>query len=274
LNILITLGVCAFALCLLWAVQSVVLKLVGEPLAPPLRFKTRNPVVKYASRAMIHLSWLIIMIGTQFALGIPLLAALHQAFPVPPPWRNMAIAFAIMFFPASLTYGMYIVLGWARIEPQHNAATRHAKLRRRFWGPWPLATLEEAVFRGVLLEQLIRSLPASRAYEALAVVVSSAIFASIHFVKPRDKTTLWQTAWGYFIVGCLFGLGYVVGGRSLWVPIVLHGTAVFTIEVMRLYVVFKAPRWLIGIGESPQSGLIGTFLILGMGIAVWSLIGN
>jgi hypothetical protein len=268
MNILVTLAVGLFALCLLWAVQSVVLVAVGEPLAPPLRFTTRKPVVKYASRAMIHTSWLIIMVGTQIALGIPLLDALHQAFPTPVPLRDMAIAFSIMFFPASLMYAMYIALGWARIEPQHDPATRRAKLLRRFWGPWPLATFEEGVFRGLLLEQLIRSLPDSRGYTALAVVVSSAVFASIHFIKPRTGKPVWQPAWGYFIVGCLFGLGYVVGGRSLWVPIMLHGTAVFVIEVMRLYVVFRAPPWLVGYGESPQSGLIGTLLILGMGIAV------
>jgi hypothetical protein len=272
MNILITLGVAACALCLLWAVQSVVLYLVGEPLAAPFRFATRKPVVRYASRTMIHVSWLIILVGTQIATRTPLLDALHQAFPTPVPWRDMALAFAIMFIPASLTYAIYIVSGWVRVEPQHDTAKRRAKLLRRFIGPWPLATLEEAVFRGVLLEQLIRSLPASRGYEALAVIVSSAAFASVHFIKPRTGKPVWQAAWGYFIVGCLFGLGYVVGGRSLWVPIVLHGTAVLVIEVMRLYVVFQAPPWLIGYGEWPQSGLIGTIMILSMAIAVVLLI--
>jgi membrane protease YdiL (CAAX protease family) len=272
MNILITLGVGLFALCLLWLVQSAVLLLVKEPLAPPLRFTTRKPVVKYASRVMIHTSWLIILVGTQIALGIPLMDALHRAFPTPVPWRDMAVAFAIMFVPAAATYAIYITLGYARFEPQHDTKTRRGKLIRRFWGPWPLATLEEAVFRGVLLEQLIRSFPASRTYEALAIVVSSAVFASVHFIRPRTGQPIWRPAWGYFIVGCLFGLGYVVGGRSLWVPIMLHGTAVFVIEVMRLYIVFQAPPWLIGYGGSPQSGLIGTIMILIMAISVVVLI--
>jgi hypothetical protein len=42
--------------------------------------------------------------------------------------------------------------------------------------------------------------------------------------------------------------------------------------VARLYVVFQAPRWLVGYTESPQSGLIGSMLVLGMGIALVVLI--
>jgi Type II CAAX prenyl endopeptidase Rce1-like len=272
MNILITLAVALFAVCLLWAVQSIALTLVGEPLAWPLRYKTRRPLLRYTGRVMIHVSWLIILFGTQLALGIPLLDALHRAFPTPVPWHDIAIAFSVMFFPACLFYAFYILVGWVRIEPQHDPATRRAKLFRRFLGPLPLATLEEAVFRGVLLEQLLRSLPPSPGFAALAVVVSSAAFASVHFIKPSDGKPVWQMAYGYFIVGCLFGLAYVLGGRSLWLPIVVHATAVFVIEVMRLYVVFTAPRWLIGLGDSPQSGLFGSVLIFGAAIALAVLI--
>ena len=268
MSILITLGVGLFALCLLWAVQSVVLKLAGEPFALPFRYQTQKPLVKYTTRTMIHVSWLIILVGTQIALGIPLLDALHRAFPTPLQWRDMALAFAIMFVPATGMYLLYLVLGWARFEPQGEKRKRRGKLLRRFIGPWPLATLEEAVFRGVLLEQLIRSLPASRAYELLAIAVVAAAFSLVHFIKPRAGRSAWQMAWGYFIVGVLFGLGYVAGGRSLWVPIMLHGAAVLVIEIARLYIVFEKPPWLMGYGESPQSGVVGTLVILGMAVAV------
>src|SRR5438128_2560512 len=157
MNILVVLLVATSAFCLLWAVQSVALKLVGEPLAWPLRFTTRNPWVRWTSRVMLHTSWLIILVGTPLALGIRPLDALHQAFPTPVPWRDIAIAFAIMFFASSIVYALWIKAGWVRIEPQHIQKIRRNKLVRRFLGPLPLATLEEAVFRGVLLEQLLRS---------------------------------------------------------------------------------------------------------------------
>jgi len=82
----------------------VALKLAGEPLALPLRFTTRKPLVRWTSRVMIHVEWLIILIGTPLALGIHPLDALEQAFPTPIPWRDIAIAFSIMFFPPWIAY--------------------------------------------------------------------------------------------------------------------------------------------------------------------------
>lgn len=270
---LVVLAVAASAFCLLWAVQSVTLRLVGEPLAWPLRFTTRNPLVRWTSRVMLHLSWLIILVATPLALGIPPREALHRAFPTPVPWSNIATAFSIMFFSSSAMYALWLKLGWVRIEPQHDQRTRRSKLIRRFFGPLPLATLEEAVFRGVLLEQLLQSFPQSHLYTTLAIMLSSAVFSSAHFVKPAyPGKPVWQPAYGLFIVSCLFGLAYVIGGRSLWLPIALHAAAVFVVEIAKLYVVFQAPAWLVGYSEWPQSGLVGSILVLCAGIALVILI--
>jgi CAAX prenyl protease-like protein len=271
-NILILLGVAAAGVCVLWVIQNIVLTLAGEPPAWPWRFPTDRPLLRWTSRVTIHTEWLIILIGTPLALGMRPLNALHRAFPTPVPWRDMAIAFAIMFFSPCLAYLAYLKAGWVRFEPQYDQAVRRGKLFRRFFpGPLPLATFEEGVFRGILLELLLQSLPSSATFTAFANALSSALFASVHFVKPAKGKPIWQAAYGYFIVGCLFGLAYIVGGRSLWLPIVVHATAVFVIEVARLYLVFQAPRWLIGFPESPQSGLVGTVFVLaaGIGLVYW-----
>jgi len=273
MNILIVSAVAAFAVCLLWVVQSIVLTILGEPLTWPLRFATRKPLMRWTSRVMIHVSWLIILFGSPLALGIAPADALHQAFPTPVPWRDIGIAFSVLFFPGLIVYALLVIVGWVRIEPQHDTATRRGKLLRRIFGPVPLATLEEAVFRGILLEQLLRSLPSSPAYTAIAVIVSSAIFSSVHFIKlPYPGKPVWQPAYGYFIVGCLFGIAYILGGRSLWLPIAVHATAVFLIEVMKLYGVHRAPPWLMGYSEWPQSGFVGSLFILGVTIALVVLI--
>jgi membrane protease YdiL (CAAX protease family) len=132
--------------------------------------------------------------------------------------------------------------------------------------------LEEAVFRGTLLEQLLWSLPQSHAYSALAIVVSAAIFAVAHFIKPPRGKPVIQGIYGYFTAGCLFGVAYVVGGRSRWLPIVLHATAILVVEVMRLYTVHQAPRWVAGFPEGPHSGVPGSLVILGMAVALVVLI--
>ena len=273
MNILIVMAVATFGLCLLWMVQSVALAVAGEPLAWPLRFETRKPLVKWTSRVMIHTTWIIILVGTPIALGLSPLEWLYREFPTPVPWRGIAVAVSIMLLPIWIMYAIWIAAGWVRIEPPHDRATRHRKLLRRFIGPWPLAALEEAVFRGVLLEQLLRSFPQSDAYTVLAIVVSSAVFSSTHFIKrPHSGRRIWQPAYGLFIISCLFGLAYVIGGRSLWLPIAMHGAAVLAIEVMRLYVVYRGPPWLLGYAEFPQSGLLGSLLVLGTAIALVLLI--
>lgn len=272
MNLLILLAIAVSALCLLWAVQSIVLLLVREPLALPLQFATRKPLVRWTGRVMIQVCWLIILVGTPLALRINLPDALHQAFPMPPPWRDIAVAFAIMFFPPWIVYALLIKAGWVQIEPQHDQATRRAKFFRRFLTPLPLATLEEAVFRGVLLEQILRSFPQSHTYTALAIVLSSAAFSSVHFIKRHPGKPIWQPAYGLFIIGCLFGFAYVVGGQSLWLPIVMHATAIFVMEMIKLYVVHRAPLWLLGYTEWPQSGLVGSIFVLCAGIALVLLI--
>jgi membrane protease YdiL (CAAX protease family) len=178
-----------------------------------------------------------------------------------------------MFFPSWIMCALSIKAGWLRVEPQFEPARRRGKLFRRFLGPLPLALLEEGVFRGILLELLLRSFPSSPAFTVLAVVLSSLAFAAVHFIKrPEPGKPTWQPAYGIFIVGCLFGLAYVVGGRTLWLPVAMHATAIFVNEVMRLYIVHDGPRWLVGIYEWPQSGLIGSLLVLGMAIALVVLI--
>ena len=115
MNVLITVGVAASALCVLWAVQSIALTLVGASLAWPLRFTTRKPLVRWTGRVMIQVSWLIILVGTPLALGIRPADALHQAFPMPVPWRDIAVAFSVVFFPCSIVYTLCIKAGWVRI---------------------------------------------------------------------------------------------------------------------------------------------------------------
>jgi hypothetical protein len=42
--------------------------------------------------------------------------------------------------------------------------------------------------------------------------------------------------------------------------------------VMRLYIVYQGPPWLLGFSEFPQSGLLGSLLVLGVAIALVLLV--
>ena len=275
MNFLVFSGIVAFGFSLLWIAQSIALWKTGAPLAWPLRYETSDPRVKMTTRVMTHVLWLIIIFGNPLALVSSPQAWFRQELPTPNTWLDIIVSFWIMLLPIWLMYALGLAVGWMRIQPKHDAATRRIKLLKRFLGPLPLATLEEAVFRGVLMEQMLRSLPEGRGYAALAIVASSAIFAATHFVKrPAPDRSIWQPAWGLFLVGCLFGLAYVLGGRSLWLPIAMHTAAVFGIEVMKLYIASVGPPWIIGYSEFPQCGLLGSVAIPGMAIALILLVGG
>jgi hypothetical protein len=272
MNVFVLFGVAAFGMGMLWLAQSVALVYVGEPLAWPLQYTTRLPVVRMTSQVMIQVVWIVIVVGTPVALGIGPLDALGRAFPLPVPWRQMAIAFLITFIPLCVIYAVYIKAGWLRVWPKYDQASRRRKMFWRFIAPLPLATFEEAAFRGTLLGQLLEALPPTPIFSALAVILSSAIFAVAHFIKPARGKPVMQGLYGYFTAGCLFGIAYIVGGRSLWLPIVMHAAAVLVIEVMRLYTVHQAPHWLAGFAEGPHSGVMGSVLVLGVAIALLVLI--
>ncbi len=266
MNIFIPVGIGLFGFGLLWAAQSVALTASGEPLAWPLRYTTKKPLVRWTTRIMIHMTWLMILLSAPFALHISFVDEIRQAFPLPVPWRDIIVAFLVTSTFITAMYLFWIAAGWVLIEPQGDQMKRRGKLLRRLWSPITLAILEEAVFCGILLEQVLRAMPQSRMFSALAIVLNAALFTAVHFVKPRTEP--WQRAYGFFIVGCLFGFSYVLAGRTLWVPIAVHAAAVYVVEITRLYTVFKGPRWLIGLNNVPQGGVLGSFLILFIALAL------
>src|ERR1700722_4377220 len=121
--------------------------MTGAPLAWPLRYETSDPRVKMTTRVMTHVLWLIIIFGTPLALGSSPQAWFHQEFPTPIPWRDIIVAFWIMLLPIWLMYALGLAVGWMRIQPKHDAATRRIEKLKRFLRPLPVAPPELADFR-------------------------------------------------------------------------------------------------------------------------------
>lgn len=258
------------AFAFLWLTQSVVLRLNGEPLAWPLRYTTRKPGVRWTMRVTIQLCWAIILLGVPFALGLDPFEALSLVFPTPPPWRDIAVTAAIVLGVSGSAFAIAIAAGFMRIEPQFDRRTRRGKIFRRCLTPLPLAAVEEGVFRGILLELLLVALPVGLGWQAFAVVVSAAVFSAVHFIKPKAAPL--QPALGLFLVGCLFGTAYLVGGRTLWLPVAAHASAIFISEQTRLQTAYRASPSLIGSAEFTYSGLFGIPFVVAMGVLLVLLV--
>ena len=159
-----------------------------------------------------------------------------------------------------------------------------------------VSLLEEWIFRGLLLDAVLRS---SRTFIALFFVTF--FFALVHFLKPPETIDLndadVKITTGFWMIGqifmhfgnpvfiaaefaTLFALGWVLGWArlrtcSLWLSIGLHSGWVFSYELYR-YHTFMPKRYqpelfLPYIGSSLKSGLIplATVCLTGVMAAIW-----
>jgi hypothetical protein len=94
---------------------------------------------------------------------------------------------------------------------------------------WTFAAFgEEIVFRSYLSNRVVDIVGNSRAGWYLALAFSSVFFGLLH--NYQGITGVIDVS----VSGALFGLGYYLSGRNLWVAILMHGFA-DTIGVMKLY---------------------------------------
>ena len=114
-----------------------------------------------------------------------------------------------------------------------------------------VAFLEEAVFRGYVLQRLMAS---SR---WLAVVGSSAAYALVHV-----RTYLWTPLSGFELVG-LFFLGLILAlatlqTRQLYLAIGLHASLAYWARINKLVVEFSTPLpdWLVGTSRMVNGVLV------------------
>lgn len=147
-----------------------------------------------------------------------------------------------------------------------------------------IGVIEEILFRGFILNALRKSLgPVG------AVLVSSALFAVVHFIKPADPelTDRWYS--GFLLAGnafaetgpafwpeicTLFCMGTVLATLSLWsrsvyLAIGLHAGWVWIMMIFQLFVENQGRLvWLYGPTEWISKGWIGAI----MALAVWAIV--
>lgn len=160
-----------------------------------------------------------------------------------------------------------------------------------------VSVFEEFLFRGVLLGLACQSLG-----RRAGIVVISAVFALVHFFKPRTAIAPEDVTWGsgfalvggafsgsetvgIFLAGCvtLFFIGLLLAQtrfatRSLWLAIGLHGGWILGQQTLNLLAKFRvkpADALLPWIGPNVVSGMVPTgvvpmvALLVTAGAACW-----
>ncbi|HEX9780754.1 MAG TPA: CPBP family intramembrane glutamic endopeptidase [bacterium] len=116
-----------------------------------------------------------------------------------------------------------------------------------------VAVIEEAVFRGYLLEHL------SRVSKAFGIITTSAIFAVIHLREHTLHAAAWRELAGLFLLGSVLALA-ALRSRGLWLPIGLHAALAYGARVNKHLVDFQDLSW---------SWLTGTSRLVN-GLASWT----
>lgn len=275
MNFLLLMSFALGGFLVMWAIQAIVQVSIGVAITPPLAYKQRDgetpQILRWTGKILVHSLWVFLLVCFPLAVGETFVTYFGRAFSGSM-WVAAAAVFGLSLVVMAIGYWIEIAVGWVDFEPQLDDRTRRIKLIRRCLSPWPVAILEEMIFRGLLLEQIYQSLPTGPWAAAFAIVLSGAVFSAVHFLRPANPSvSQWQAAFGLFVVGSVLGVAYFVGGRTLWFPIAIHAAGILVTETMRLYTVYKARPFIIGYPTFPHCGVMGVSFLALITVMVASL---
>jgi hypothetical protein len=254
--LLLILGFLLGGVLFLWLAQVVALAIVHDKniWAPPFRHENESALVRWVMKGAVQAVLASILFGLPLAMGLDPIQY-HMRWLLNPPMRPALITLALSIGILGCYQVINVLVGWMQVTAKYSFSKTLKKVLRSFLVPLPLAVVEEAVFRGVILGQLLDAFPQNSAGVALAVLVSAAIFSSVHFIRPLKKTIL--PAIGLFALGIALGIAFILAGRNCWLPIAIHAAGVWVIQVLRPFVVYRGPAWLIGYPSYPICGVLG-----------------
>lgn len=255
MHLLILAGFGLGCLAVLWAAQTLALWSVGDrrPWVLPFRHDSESPTVRWSLKAALQGAILTTLVLYPWTIGENPLA--YHAWLTSPQWTTLLTTAGLTLAVFGTHQAINVTAGWVRLIQKYPAKKTARKLARSFLTPLPLAVVEEALFRGVVLRQLLEACPAGWAGMAAAMGLSAALFALVHFLRPQKRTLL--PAVGLFVFGLVLGTAYVAGGNSCWLPIGIHAAGVWVIQVLRPFVEYRGPAWVIGYPSYPICGVPG-----------------
>jgi hypothetical protein len=256
MNVVLLMGLGLVGLFGMWLVQTLTLKAVGHdrPFAWPLRHGSDSQVVRWVMKAAIQLVMASLVIAAPWLSGVSFLEY-YKSMVVPARWGLLAATMGVTLCMFLTSAWMYVQLGMVKFEPQYGLAKSLGKMFRASLPPLPLAIAEETLFRGVILEQLLRALPETTGAAVLALTVSAAIFSSLHFLRKQKRVLL--PALGLFMLGFTLGMVYIETGHSLWLAVAIHAAGIWYTQLSRPFLSYQGPAWFVGYRSYPICGAMG-----------------
>ena len=258
---MIAIGLLILAFVLLWVVENAPRLALGQ--RPELRLHTAHatPGARGASRVATQLVMLGIIAVYPYLRGRPLLDYYAEIFPGEGRWLEGIHGAALSVTCLTLAYLGWLAADNIRFTVRYNAARWSRKLLVLPAAAVLGAAVEELIFRGIVLRELLESLPTWP-----AVLLGAVVFALAHYARRVKRT--W-TFFGHVMLGVLLCLAFMQTG-ALWLPLGLHAGGILMLSGTRPFLRYMGPRWLTGASIFPFAGATGLALLALMSVFVWS----
>lgn len=234
----------------MWAVQTVQLRAAGLPIRWRIDADGAPKSVRTGGRIVTQASLLGVILLYPLIRGEAILAYYPSLLPVGPILRQFAQGAAASVLFLCALFGAWLATGRLQIDIHHS----RKKWIRRVVMLVPTALfgafVEELLFRGVVLADLLRSPSMST---SMAIGLGALIFAGAHYVRAVKRRWTFP---GHLMLGVLLGVAYVRTG-ALWLPVGLHAGGIFMIMGIRPFVRYRGPAWITGASIFPFAGVIG-----------------
>jgi hypothetical protein len=261
-NLLILIGMGVAGYLLFWLIQSVMLAALGEQQAWPMRYESDSQVMRWTMKIAIQVIWIAMLVLFPLTQGQTVIEYYGDRFT---PRRIDALLsglglVVLLYLPMML---VRVATGWVILRPIHGWRKSILKSLRSLLTPLPLALMEEAVFRGLLVEQCLVAWGDNTLAIVVTVALTSTAFSSVHFIRRLRADIPWcWPAIGLLLFGALLAVAYIVSGRSMWLPVGLHAGGILVTQSARPFVEYKGSGWLIGYRSFPMCGLTGIIAMI------------
>lgn len=181
--------------------------------------------------------------------------------------NSLALGFGLGVVSLAIVFSGQFALGWSSFQ-NSNIKLLLPILLPIFFIALLVGGIEELVFRGFLLTELLQDYPVW-----LAAIISSLIFAFLHLVWEQRETV--PQLPGLWLMGMVLVLARFASSGNLGLAWGLHAGwvwAIATIDTAELITYTgKVSDWFTGKNKKPLAGFAGIICVVGTGIIVWLL---
>lgn len=232
----------------MWIGQSALLKRYGLPIRWRIDAGDAPNGVRIGGRVLTQASLLTVLACYPLLRGLDPLSYYQGLLPADATALQCAHGAAAAVVFLSLLYAVWVAGDLVRVD-MHQPRRRW--MRRLVLLPATAifgALVEEMLFRGVVLADLLRSVPTTP-----AVIIGSVVFATAHYVRSVKR---YWTIGGHLMLGLLLCVAFVETGK-LWLPVGLHAGGILIIMGIRPFVFYRGPAWVTGVSIYPFAGAVG-----------------